>query len=205
MQNAIVCLPLFPGELDGTSRDNDFDKETSALHENAMYDYFSRQNLTRQQFLDRNSKWPSSVLNIIHTYLGIMSYCEAFDGNENMTCYQKNQNPPWGSDYLEATRMILEKQLHKLSVSIDEIRQKFGLEVASQYSFRVRYRQLSDNGTFIPTNVDIIRTMFVGDRQICYQLGLEKFHLTPKSDFVFLAVEKNLPRVSMKYLQLGMC
>lgn len=188
------------GELDNTKTECTFDNETSIYHHKKTNDYFSNQNLTREKFL--NSKWSYSLLNVIHTYSAILAYCEAFDGNENMICSEKDQiNPPWNPDFLAPTRRLLEKNLHRISVSVEELRQKFGKEVASLYSLSVQHRETSYDDTVIATNVDIIRTLFIGDRQICYQVGLEAHYLTPKSDFMILVNDKDIPAVIMKSLR----
>jgi hypothetical protein len=217
LPNATVCLPLFIGELDGTprSRNETFGNITSAEehHEN-LIDYFNQESLSKKIFLHTN--WSNSLLHLVHTYLALLSFCETYDGNRIIVCsddeLQTHSNPeipPWGIDSLASSRKLLETNLRALKVSVSELRQSFGLQVADYFSFRALsmldsdYNNTSTKLIFMRLDSDynnnitslIFMPLFVGKQQICYELGIDSFLFTFKSTIIIYADKETLPWV----------
>jgi hypothetical protein len=201
LPNATVCLPLLIGELDGTprSRNETFGNITSAEeHYENLIGYFNHESLSKNDFLKTN--WSNSLLHVIHTYLALLSFCETFDGNSIILCTDDELHtqsdppiPPWGMDYLAPSRKLLETNLRALNVSVSELRQSFGLQVADYFSFQALtwldsvYNNNSTKLIFMP--------LFVGKQQICYELGIDLFSFTLESKIDIYASRHSLPWV----------
>lgn len=183
LPNSTLCLPLYLGELDNSN--SNWTK--SSNNTNNIAEYASQFNTTKETFLDQRTKWTNFMCNVVHAYLGCLSQCETMTKNTfcqcDISCMLKDD------DLIQAIN-ILELQLKALSVSVDELRQKFGTEVASLYSITV-----TQNGR--PSNViPVNQTKFVSHTQICYQMEFELFPLYTTSYININANEQSLPNVN---------
>ena len=188
LPNAILCLPLYPGELYEYQLEyhpwNESQYPNSdevIINDTALINnYFNQTFVSRDYFLNESMPWELTILHVMHGYLAVMALCEssAYREVDNENCSNRDNN--WLNPINSTlARQSLEMNLRKLNVTIDEARQKFGKEVAQLYSIE---------------NVTLSRTVFVDDRKICYELDLGVF-----SQNIFVQISPNASTLPNTY------
>lgn len=167
-----ICLPLYFGELD------ELPHRTKIKY--SLNEFSSNRNLTIDNFLPDYTRWHNIVRNVVHAYLiQILNCAYGYRCNSSLII---DKDLALAMDTLEAI-------LLKLNISTDELRQRFGVEVAVLYSLNVSVHHL-DSGN---EDIDFSRTTFIDENQICYetQFNLYPFRI---SDYIKIrALERSLP------------
>ena len=169
-----ICLPLNFGELNNISKEQ---KRNYSLDE-----YLQKQNMTKDDFVPENKRWDNTVRNVVHAFLIDISYCE--------TLYYYYCNEAFASDKDLVTAMdTLQMIISKLNISIDELRQKFGKEVAALYSLNISLYDFKE----LIEDVNSSRTDFIADGIICYDIQFNLYPLKFTSYFTIDISEHSLP------------
>lgn len=175
---ATVCLPLLYGELNKLNSS----AETKNAFTSDLVEFLSMPSLRKSDIMPKDNRWTNSMRNIAHAYLIDLSNCEA--GLQTKCNVKNNMDKDLISSY-----NMLEKIMSQLNISVDELRQGFGDEVASLYSFSLSVYEFSRQEEI----VKIGRTKFIGDEQICYDIPFNHYPLGVTSKFKILVDERALP------------
>ncbi len=178
LPNSTICLPLDYGELDES---RSLEKQPKRLV--TALEYLHKQNWSKNDFITKDRRWNNAVRNAVHAYLIDLSNCEA---GIHAKCNQNYTN----DDDLNIALNILEKMISKLNITVDELRQGFGYEVAEYYAF---YIALYEFGAYISYVIDIIHTKFIGVNQICYEMPFSLRPISITNNFHIGLVQHNLP------------
>lgn len=177
---ATVCLPLNFGELSKC-----LSNKTNKYYTSALTEYSKAQNLTKNKFLPNDGVWDDSVRNVVHAYLIDLSLYE-------VGCDSECSPVSAGDEDLASAESILEKLMSTLNISIDELRQKFGEEVAELYSVRISLHHFIE---FIGQIKDM-RLNYIDKVRICFEADFNNYPLKMASYFGISVSEKALPCAS---------
>lgn len=185
LPNGTLCLPLYLGELnDDQESDISFSKELDAFFQ-------EEEGITKEAVLNYRLNWTNSFRHVVHSYLIEISKYEYTEDNRLPNMGEENE--------LLLARRMLETKLLELNISIDELRQKFGNETATLYSLVVKEFGIDPLIYEKYRLIDLGRTTFIGEEQICYQLHFNLIPLNRHNDITIYVYEGMLP--NPKYLR----
>jgi hypothetical protein len=164
LPNSTICLPLIYSELYKVPMDEADLSET-------YYREFVAKNIQQKEFWKENllqSTWSRTLLQIAHNYLACMTAFEFFE-ESNISCSENATD----DDFFDAWNTF-SNQLQINDVTTDELRQKFGREMAVAYSLSVT-KQSALYGSAL--NVDFNLTTYVDLLRICYRMRFDQHPL----------------------------
>lgn len=130
LRNATACITLDRKEFDDPSTTN---------YEAEIQKYFNQSKRTKQGFLG-SVNWPNILRFIIHYYLTTFSNIEMVAGEIQNDLISRASNDPSLPRFFESNfdrykaRILLERNMNLLNISVNELRQKFGREVSNKSS-----------------------------------------------------------------------
>lgn len=161
-----LCIPIISSQLYNISR-SEANRSESFYSDFVAFGAESGMFL-KDSLLNNNQSWSNeTLLFIIHHYLACMTNFEFFV--EYDTACFKNET----DDDLFQAIIEFAEQLQKNNISSDDLRQRFGREIAADYSLTVTKQSgLQTNAV----DVDFSKTTFVNNYRICYRM---RFDLHP--------------------------
>jgi hypothetical protein len=161
------------------------------LSETYYRDFVSK-HIERKEFLKENllqSYWSRTLLQIAHNYLACITTFEFFEIDKS-ACFQNET----GDDLFEAWNNFAD-QLQISGMTTDELRQKFGREMAAAYSLSVTKQSALTEKAL---NVDFSLTTYVNLNQVCYRMCFDQHPLQRGISDAFV-IEATLPLTNWSY------
>ncbi len=175
LPTSTICLPLEFGELD-----YNYSPNKQNMYYQSLIKFLNEQKITKDYLMPADGDWDNSVQNVVHAYLIEVSGCEY--GN-HCNCSFVNDNG------LSRAMDILETIMLRLNISIDELRQRFGVQVAALYSLQIGRYDLK----VLDKIINVSRTTLIDGSQICYGIQFNLYPLKASSFFGIIFSEHSLP------------
>ncbi len=164
LPNSTICLKMLLGELYKIPLDEANLSET-------YYQDFVAKHIEEKGFFKENltqSNWSRTLLQLTHYYLACITAFEFFE-KDKIACFPFKND----TDFFEAWNTFA-GQLPINNLTTDELRQKFGKEMAVAYSLSVTKQSALYERAL---NVDFNLTTYVDLNQVCYRMRFDQHPL----------------------------
>lgn len=201
LATSTICLPIGDGELDVRQKLDA--NNTYMSYQGELLNYFERENMSKILFLE--SKWGaenealySALLHITWKYLSTLEEVETVTQMVvvDFAHYAPTEDNRAIDEWNAAT--FLENQMQKINVSVDELRQKFGVELSSVYTADV-VQYVERSGALLPIHLVSAEVSYVSETQVCYQILSLMEPFRSKNEYIWISVDRNsLPNLDEK-------